>query len=318
MENNLFDTLKKRFPGLYDFYQHTQRMKILKKIKKMENVPEDKYAELIENEYLKVLGHSLNWDNLQTYTEKMQWEKIYDKNPMKTVLADKYRVREWIENKIGNDYLIPLIGVWDSFDDIDFNSLPDQFVLKTNHGTGTNLIVKDKEKLNIKRTKRMFDDWMKIDYAFTNSLQLHYRKIPRKIIAEKYLETDLGELQDYKFLCFDGKPYFCWVDLGRFSKHTRTVFNMKWELQPWTQATYGIASHEIPKPKNFDKMVEIATILSKGFSHVRVDLYNVDGKIYFGEMTFTNGSGLDPIVPEKYDKVLGDYWKLPIDQERKK
>lgn len=314
----MFDTLKKRFPGLYDFYQHTQRMKILKKIKKMENVPEDKYAELIENEYLKVLGHSLNWDNLQTYTEKMQWEKIYDKNPMKTVLADKYRVREWIENKIGNDYLIPLIGVWDSFDDIDFNSLPDQFVLKTNHGTGTNLIVKDKEKLNIKRTKIMFDDWMKIDYAFTNSLQLHYRKIPRKIIAEKYLETDLGELQDYKFLCFDGKPYFCWVDLGRFSKHTRTVFNMKWELQPWTQATYGIASHEIPKPKNFDKMVEIATILSKGFSHVRVDLYNVDGKIYFGEMTFTNGSGLDPIVPEKYDKVLGDYWKLPIDQERKK
>lgn len=314
----MFDTLKKRFPGLYDFYQHTQRMKILKKIKKMENVPEDKYAELIENEYLKVLGHSLNWDNLQTYTEKMQWEKIYDKNPMKTVLADKYRVREWIENKIGNDYLIPLIGVWDSFDDIDFNSLPDQFVLKTNHGTGTNLIVKDKEKLNIKRTKRMFDDWMKIDYAFTNSLQLHYRKIPRKIIAEKYLETDLGELQDYKFLCFDAKPYFCWVDLGRFSKHTRTVFNMKWELQPWTQATYGIASHEIPKPKNFDKMVEIATILSKGFSHVRVDLYNVDGKIYFGEMTFTNGSGLDPIVPEKYDKVLGDYWKLPIDQERKK
>ena len=125
-------------------------MKILKKIKKMENVPEDKYAELIENEYLKVLGHSLNWDNLQTYTEKMQWEKIYDKNPMKTVLADKYRVREWIENKIGNDYLIPLIGVWDSFDDIDFNSLPDQFVLKTNHGTGTNLIVKDKEKLYIK------------------------------------------------------------------------------------------------------------------------------------------------------------------------
>lgn len=255
----MFDTLKKQFPGLYDFYQHTQRMKILKKIKKMENVPEDEYAELIENEYLKVLGHSLDWDNLQTYTEKMQWEKIYDKNPMKTVLADKYRVREWIENKIGNDYLIPLIGVWDSFDDIDFNSLPDQFVLKTNHGTGTNLIVKDKEKLNIKRTKRMFDDWMKIDYAFTNSLQLHYRKIPRKIIAEKYLETDLGELQDYKFLCFDGKPYFCWVDLGRFSKHTRTVFNMKWELQPWTQATYGIASHEIPKPKNFDKMVEIAT-----------------------------------------------------------
>lgn len=314
----MFDTLKKKFPGLYDIYQHIQRMKLLKKTKKFESIPEDKYAEVIEEEYSKVLGHTLNWNNLQTYTEKMQWEKIYDKNPMKTMLADKYCVREWIENKIGNEYLIPLIGVWDSFDDIDFDLLPNQFVLKTNHGTGTNLIVKSKEELNLKRTKRMFEDWMKTDYAFTNSIQLHYREIPRKIIAEKYLETELGELQDYKFLCFDGKPCFCWVDLGRFSKHTRTVFNMNWELQPWTQATYGISSHDIPKPKNFDKMVEIATILSQGFSHVRVDLYNVDGKIYFGEMTFTNGSGLDPIVPEEYDKVLGDYWKLPIDHEGSK
>lgn len=316
-ENNLRNTLKKKFPGLYDFYQHMQRLKVIKRIKKMEVISEKEYNKLIEEEYLKVLGHSLNWNNLQTYTEKMQWEKIYDKNPMKSVLADKYSVREWVENRIGNDYLIPLLGHWERFDDIDFSLLPTQFVLKTNHGTGTNLIVKDKQKLNIRRTRRMFNDWMKIDYAFTNSLQLHYRDIPRKIIAEKYLETELGELQDYKFLCFDGVPYFCWVDLGRFSKHTRTVFNMKWELQPWTQAKYGIANHDIPKPKNFDKMIEIATILSEGFSHVRVDLYNVDGKIYFGEMTFTNGSGLDPIIPEEFDKVLGDYWKLPINVEEK-
>lgn len=306
----MLDLLKKKLPGLYDFYQHIQRMRVIRRIKGYEAIPATEYPKLIELEYKKALGHNLNWSNLQTYTEKMQWEKIYDNNPMKTILADKYLVREWVEEKIGNDYLIPLIGVWDSFEKIDFSVLPSQFVLKTNHGTGTNLIVKDKDKLNIKRAQRLFDDWMKTDYAFTNSIQLHYKGIPRKIIAEKYLETELRELQDYKFLCFDGKPYFCWVDLGRFAKHTRTVFNMKWELQPWTQANYGIADFDIPKPKNFDKMVEIATILSKDFSHVRVDLYNVYGKIYFGEMTFTNGSGLDPIVPEEYDYVLGQLWRI--------
>ena len=293
----MLDVLKKKFPGLYDYYQHMKRMKVLANAKRLESLPEEKYNDLIEKEYLKVFGNILDWNNLRTYTEKMQWEKIYDKNPIKTTLTDKYAVREWVEGKIGKDYLIPLIGVWDSFDNIDFDLLPKQFVLKTNHGTGTNLIVKDKYKINMRRAKRMFDDWMKTDYAFTNSLQLHYRDIKRKIIAEKYLETNLGELQDYKFLCFDGKPCFCWVDLGRYSKHTRTVFDMNWKLQPWTQASYGIANYDIPMPKNFDMMIDIANILSKGFSHVRVDLYNIDGKIYFGEMTFTNGSGLDPIIP---------------------
>ena len=313
----MLDVLKKKFPGLYDYYQHMKRMKVLANAKRLESLPEEKYNDLIEKEYLKVFGNILNWNNLRTYTEKMQWEKIYDKNPIKTTLTDKYAVREWVEGKIGKDYLIPLIGVWDSFDNIDFDLLPKQFVLKTNHGTGTNLIVKDKYKINMQRAKRMFDDWMKTDYAFTNSLQLHYRDIKRKIIAEKYLETNLGELQDYKFLCFDGKPCFCWVDLGRYSKHTRTVFDMNWKLQPWTQASYGIANYDIPMPKNFDMMIDIANILSKGFSHVRVDLYNIDGKIYFGEMTFTNGSGLDPIIPKEYDKVLGDYWKLPKNKDGK-
>ncbi len=313
----MLDVLKKKFPGLYDYYQHMKRMKVLANAKRLESLPEEKYNDLIEKEYLKVFGNILDWNNLRTYTEKMQWEKIYDKNPIKTTLTDKYAVREWVEGKIGKDYLIPLIGVWDSFENIDFDLLPKQFVLKTNHGTGTNLIVKDKYKINMRRAKRMFDDWMKTDYAFTNSLQLHYRDIKRKIIAEKYLETNLGELQDYKFLCFDGKPCFCWVDLGRYSKHTRTVFDMNWKLQPWTQASYGIANYDIPMPKNFDMMIDIANILSKGFSHVRVDLYNIDGKIYFGEMTFTNGSGLDPIIPKEYDKVLGDYWKLPKNKDGK-
>ena len=317
----MLDLLKKKlpglFPGLYDYYCHIQRVKALKKVERMEALPTTEYPKLIERDYQKALGHSLDWNNLQTYTEKMQWEKIYDKNPLKAVLADKYCVREWVKNRIGKEYLIPLLGVWDSFDEIDFSRLPEQFVLKTNHGTKTNLIVKDKGKLNIKRTKRIFDDWMKTNYAFTNSLELHYKDIPRKIIAEKYLETESGELEDYKFLCFDGKPCFCWVDIGRFTKHTRKVFNMQWEVQPCTQSSFGSADYDIPKPQNFDQMVEIAAELSRGFSHVRVDLYNVYGKIYFGEMTFTNASGLSRIIPEEYDKVLGECWNLPLEQEGK-
>lgn len=307
--------IKKSFPALYTEYQHIQRIRIIKRIEKEKQRPESDYPEVLAKVYQEKMGHVLDWNNLRTYTEKMQWEKIFDNNPMKPILADKYLVRKWVAEKIGESYLIPLLGVWNSFSEIDFSELPDQFVLKTNHGTGTNLIVKDKCKIDYKKAKKCFDDWMNIDFAYVNNYQLHYSAIDRKIIAEKYLETDRGELQDYKFLCFDGEPMYCWVDLGRFGNHTRTVFDLDWKLQPWTQANYGISKELIPKPKNYEKMIEIARILSQGFSHVRVDLYNVDGQIYFGEMTFTNGSGLDPIVPEEYDLMLGNLWKLPSDNK---
>lgn len=305
----MINKLKKMFPGLYDFYQHLGRRIAIREIEKMKKMPIQEKVKTLEKAYLEKIGHELDWDNLQTYTEKMQWEKMYHEYPVKAVLADKYLVRDWVAEKIGGQYLIPLLGVWDSFDEIDFDSLPNQFVLKTNHGSGTNEIVKNKQKMHYKQVKCRFDDWMQMDFAYTTFFEMHYSDIPRKILAEKYLETDRGELQDYKFLCFDGEPQFCWVDLGRFSDHTRTVFDMQWNLQPWTQANYGISKEPIPKPKNFEKMVELARVLAQGFSHVRVDLYNVDGTIYFGEMTFTNGSGLDPIVPDEYDLVLGQYWK---------
>lgn len=284
----------------------------------IKNIPKFLQKKLNSILYRRAIGRSLDWQSLNAYTEKMQWAKFYDCNQTKTILSDKYLVREWVSKKIGEEFLIPLIGVWDKFSEIDFNTLPRQFVLKTNHGSGSVLIVKDKEKFNVANARKLFNDWMSIDYAYATGFELQYSNIKRKIIAEKYLETALGELQDYKFLCFNGVPHFCWVDLGRFGKHTRNVYNLEWELQPWNQYTYGNSKDSIPKPKNFEKMVEIATTLCQGFSHVRVDLYNVDGVIYFGEMTFTNGCGFDRIVPDEYDYILGDLWEINYKVRSKK
>ena len=302
--------LKKQFPGLYEWYLHLQRRRCIAVVNKRKKLSEAECKNEISRLYRQRFGRDINWQCPNTYTEKMQWMKLYDRNPLKSVLTDKYLVRDWITQKIGGEYLIGLLGVWDSFDEIDFSRLPDRFVLKTNHGSGTNVIVRDKCSLDIKNTKRKFKDWLDTDFGY-KSLELHYSGITPRIIAEEYIETELGELQDYKFLCFDGQPCFCWVDMGRYSNHTRNVYNLNWELQPWNQETYSHYEKPIEKPKNFEKMIEIARVLAQGFSHVRVDLYNVNGKIYFGEMTFTNGGGFDRIFPAEYDKVLGDLWRLP-------
>ena len=308
---NIKKILKQRFSGIYDYHLHLLRKKKIKQIAKLKQLPKTEYPKMLAARYEAAIGHKLNWDNLQTYTEKMQWAKLYDKNPLKATLTDKYLVREWVEKTIGGEYLIPLLGVWDNFEDIDFSELPDRFVLKTNHGSGTNLIVKDKSKLNLKRAKRMFDDWMNIDYAYNSNFEMHYTDIKPKIIAEKYMETSTGELPDYKFLCFGGKPYYCWVDCGRFTNHTRNVYDLDWKLQSWSQC-HPINEVIIEKPAKFETMVMLAQKLSEGLSHVRVDFYNIDGNIYFGEMTFTNASGLERIYPDEWDKRLGELWQLEM------
>ena len=281
-------------------------------LKKMNKITIEELMEYDANLYANRHGELLDWNDLQTYSEKMQWEKLFNHDEQKIICADKYRVRDWVKEKIGEEYLIPLIGVWDDANEIDFDKLPNQFVLKTNCSSGDVIIVKDKRKLtakDIRGYRKKLNYFLHMQFGF-NTCELHYNQMVPKIVAEAFIESTGDELPDYKFLCFDGKPYFCWVDIDRYHNHKRNVYNMAWELQDWHQYSYGISKKSVEKPDNFGKMVEVATTLCQGFPHVRVDLYNIDGKIYFGEMTFTNSSGFEKIEPKSADYMLGRLWKV--------
>lgn len=305
--------IKARFPKLYNKYLEFHQIRKHLRYIYYKSLDEKQYPYKLAKIYKKQMKEELDWHNLRTYNEKMQWAKLYDKDQLKTTLSDKYLVRNWIRNKIGDEYLIPLLGVWDTFDDINFEMLPEKFVLKTNNGSGTNIIVIDKNKFNKNEAKRNFNLWLKTNFAFMSGFEMHYKEIKPKIIAEKYIEDKNGDLKDYKFLCFGGNVHYCWIDSERFNDHRRNVYNLEWELQEWNQHKYKNIDFPISKPENFDLMIEIAKKLCEGFLHVRVDLYNVNGKIYFGEMTFTNGCGFERIHPYKYNLMLGELWQLPID-----
>lgn len=272
---------------------------------------ESEYPNLLEVLYGSATGKKLNLNAPVTFNEKVQWVKIYDRNPLKTKLADKYLVKEWVAEKVGEEYVVPLLGVWDHFDDIDFTKLPSQFVLKINNASGSNMIVTDKDQLDIKAAKAKFDEWIQINFAYY-CLDIHYRDIPPRIIAEKYLCQDNKDLYDYKFMCFDGEVKYLWVDTGRYTNHRRYIFDAQGNLTNyrWEYSNEGDAPR---LPANFKDMVRLAAKLSEGFCHVRVDLFNVEGKIYFGEMTFTTGGGYEN-VQEEFNRELGSYMKLPIDR----
>lgn len=299
--------MKKKFIILKNLIKTESKYFYIKSLKR------EKYMKFLEKEYKVRTGKKLDLKSPRTYTEKMQFAKLHKNTPLKTELTDKYKVRKWVSEKIGEKHLIPLLGVWDRFKDIKFDELPSKFVLKTNHSSGWNLVVKDKDEINYKKEKLKFNRWMKKNFAYSGDLQLHYKEIEPKIIAEEFIEDSNGKLTDYKFFCFDGKVHFCWIDEGRFSNHYRNVYDLNWDLLPWTQHNYSNTPYPLNKPENFEKMIEIANVLCQGFSHVRVDLYNVDGEIYFGEMTFTNGSGYELIHPDKFNTLLGELWDLNIE-----
>ena len=256
-------------------------------------------------------GKILNYDSPKTFNEKIQWMKLYDSTPVKTRLADKYLVRDWVKEKIGEKYLIPLLGVWNSFDEIDFKSLPDKFVLKCNHGCGYNYIVKDKSKLKNKKVKQQFNNWMKENYAYKSGLELHYADIKHKIIAEQYIENGNNDLYDYKFWCFNGKVKFIQFLSERYTDGLKMAFyDRNWNKQNFVYS-YPMDEKIIEKPDNLDEMICIAETLAKEFNHVRVDLYRLDsGRIYFGEMTFTSCSGICKWEPEETDEYMGSLFEI--------
>lgn len=270
----------------------------------------NQYEDALKNWYQSVTGKTLDLNNPQTYNEKIQWIKLHGVTPLMTKLTDKYAVREWVKEKIGEEYLVSLLGVWESFDDIDIDALPDKFVLKCNHGCTWNEIVQNKIEWNAELAKKKFDRWMITNFAFRGGLQLQYKDIPPKILAEEYMENEVGDLYDYKFWCFDGRVEFVMFLSERSTELRMNNYDKEWNLLPFTY-DHPNTDREIPRPEKLDEMIRIAEILAEGFPHVRVDLYQLnDGTIKFGEMTFTSCNGTCGWSDEEANLKLGKLLKL--------
>lgn len=281
------------------------------------NIKQFTFSLLPDKLYLTLLfhhrfGYWMDWNNPQTYNEKLQWLKIHDRHPEYTRMVDKAAVKDFVAGIIGKEYIIPTLATYDTVDAIDFNALPSQFVLKCTHDSGGIIVCKDKSKLNVEAAKRKLRKALNRTFSLLTR-EYPYEDVPRRIIAEKYMEDESGyELKDYKFFCFDGKVHYLFVATGRQNNDTRFDFYDKnFQHLPIRQG-HPWATKTIDKPVNFEKMIEIAEQLSKSIPHVRVDLYNINGKIYFGEYTFFHYGGIVPFQPAEWDFRFGNLLKLPI------
>lgn len=265
------------------------------------------YAEIeqiIDKQYQSLFGKKICWEDPKSFNEKLQVSKLYLLFPMKTRLADKVAVREWIRETIGAKYLIPLIGVYNSFNDIQFSTLPNSFVIKCNHDSGSVTICKDKSKLDLKRLAERYTKLLNKDYSF-QGFEMHYRGIQPRIVIEQYM----GMLRDYKFMCFHGKVEFFWVDFDRFGNHTRLTYDRNGNRLPFTMS-YPENENQLPPPDKYQQMIQIAEVLSRNFEHVRVDLYLIQDRIFFSEMTFTTGNGFEPFNPPDWNERVGLFWRF--------
>ncbi len=264
--------------------------------------------------YFLSMHKKLNLDHPQTYNEKLQWLKLHDKRDVYTKMVDKVLAKDYVQELLGDGYTFETLGVWKHFDDIDFDKLPNQFVLKCTHDSGGLIICKDKSKLNIERARKKINNCLKKNYFYATR-EYPYRNVVPRIIAEEYMVDESGtELKDYKFFCFDGVPRMLFVATDRAIDTRFDFYDSEFKHLPFTQG-HSWADKEIKKPDNFDEMLDLAARLSVGIPHVRVDLYNIHGKIFFGEMTFFHYSGTMPIYPEEWDYKIGEWLKLPSVKE---
>ena len=271
------------------------------------NLPESKYEEEISKLYFDVFGEAMNWDKPRRYNEIINYEKVNAiDNDRKKVLADKYLAREYVANMIGEEHLVEYLGVWDSGEDIDFDSLPESFVLKTNNGSGRNILVKNKRSINRKNVILMLNHWLSMDYGY-QGLALNYKGIVPKIICEEYLEGLAETVYDYDVFCFRGEPRYIWVISGSHRSNAKASFyDTNWNKLESVSYGYPYDPDVVPKPDQLEDILEYSKKLCKDFKHCRVDWYVMpEGRILFSEITFATWGGLKHFVPEEWDQKFG-------------
>lgn len=279
-----------------------------------------------DERYLKTLfrakfGYKLDLDNPKTFSEKLQWIKLHDHNQDYQKMVDKYDVKGYVSSIIGNEYVIPAYGVWDHFEDISFDELPEQFVLKCTHDSGGIVICHDKSKLDLNEAKRKINTSMNSNY-YLQGREWPYKGMKHRIIAEQLLVDESGdELRDYKVMCFCGVPKLIEFHTGRYTDHqSQDFYDTEWKKTTISQGglqQFQTTNYVAPRPSTLDKMLELSSVLSKDIAHVRIDWYSVYGKLYFGEITFFDGSGLDPFDDPNDDLILGSWIDLSLVKTRK-
>jgi len=249
----------------------------------------------------------ISWPNIKkpkSFNEKMLWLKLNYRNVYDSLLVDKYKVRDYVKEKVGEKYLIPLLKVYSSPSEITIENLPQKFVLKPNHGSGWLYICRNKKEIDITALRKKFEKWHSKNFYFIGR-EWQYRNIKPVIVCETLLEDQSNKLLDYKFFCFNGNPKYIQIDVDRFDNHKRVFYDSFWNKMPFT-TLYPKYEHEIPKPSNYNEMENIARKLSDNFAFARIDLYTLNNKVYFGEITLFHGSGNEPFYPKEFDNIVGD------------
>lgn len=278
-------------------------------LKKMKFLPQELYVKIYYEYYS---GNKLDYNNPKDFNEKISWYKVFYRPKLLNQLVDKYHVKKFVEMKVGAHILNETIGVFEKVSDVDFDALPNQFVIKGVHGFHFNLIVKDKSKLNLVKSKYLLRKWMTKNQYYRGGMEWAYKDVKPLLLAEKYLE-EIGQdiINDYKFFCFNGVPKFVQIDLERGVNNYRCYYDMNWNKQEFYTEQNPFYSGEVEKPSNFEEMKEVAGKLAKNLPFVRVDLYSIEGRTIFGEMTFYPTDARKRFLPEKYNRIIGDYFVLP-------
>ena len=275
-------------------------------------IPDKLYLSL---KFYKNFGRFPNWKNPQTFSEKLQWLKLYDRKPEYTTMVDKYAVKDYVASIIGSEYVIPTLGLWDKPEDIEWEKLPNQFVLKTSHGGGSDgvVICRDKATFDKERAIKLLNENLKTD-LYVVWREWPYKNVPKRILAEKYIEPCLEtkDLPDYKFFCFNGEPKYCQVISGRGTHMSIDFFDHEWKHQLFHEPhDYPFADDEPQKPECFEQMWSFARQLAKDKAFSRIDFYQVHNQVLFGEITFFPTSGMGGFKPQEWDTIFGKLLILP-------